>query len=107
MKYCTHCGAEIMDEAVICVHCGCSVSNTKRNSSDDTLGQIAKVIMILGTILLGISSFGLALAWCLPMTLSVSKSLEDGAPISLGMKICTLIFVSQVAGILLLCKHDN
>lgn len=27
MKFCSHCGKEIMDEAVICPHCGCSVSN--------------------------------------------------------------------------------
>lgn len=25
MKYCTHCGKEIIDEAVICVGCGCAV----------------------------------------------------------------------------------
>ena len=25
MKYCTKCGKEIMDEAVVCIHCGCSV----------------------------------------------------------------------------------
>ncbi len=25
MKYCSKCGKEIMDEAVICVHCGCQV----------------------------------------------------------------------------------
>ena len=25
MKYCVHCGAEIHDEAVVCVKCGCSV----------------------------------------------------------------------------------
>ena len=25
MKYCTHCGKELLDEAVICVNCGCSV----------------------------------------------------------------------------------
>ncbi len=25
MKYCTHCGKEIADEAVICLNCGCSV----------------------------------------------------------------------------------
>ena len=25
MKYCTHCGKEILDEAVICVGCGCTV----------------------------------------------------------------------------------
>ena len=26
MKYCSKCGKEIMDEAVICVHCGCQVA---------------------------------------------------------------------------------
>ena len=25
--FCTKCGKEIMDEAVICVHCGCSTQN--------------------------------------------------------------------------------
>lgn len=25
MKYCSHCGKEIMDEAVVCVNCGCAV----------------------------------------------------------------------------------
>ena len=25
MKYCTHCGKELLDEAVICIHCGCAV----------------------------------------------------------------------------------
>ena len=27
MKYCTHCGKELFDEAVICVECGCAVSD--------------------------------------------------------------------------------
>ena len=26
MKYCTHCGKELLDEAVVCVGCGCPVS---------------------------------------------------------------------------------
>ena len=28
MKFCQKCGKEIMDEAVICPGCGCSVENT-------------------------------------------------------------------------------
>lgn len=28
MKYCSHCGAEVNDEAVVCIKCGCSVSTT-------------------------------------------------------------------------------
>ena len=27
MKYCTHCGAELHEEQVICVKCGCMVQN--------------------------------------------------------------------------------
>ncbi len=25
MKYCSHCGKEIADEAVVCIYCGCAV----------------------------------------------------------------------------------
>ncbi len=27
MKYCSKCGKEIMDDAVICIHCGCSTNS--------------------------------------------------------------------------------
>ena len=27
MKYCTHCGAELIDEAAICTKCGCWINN--------------------------------------------------------------------------------
>ncbi len=38
MKYCSKCGKEIMDEAVVCVNCGCAVENaaTKAVSTQDT-----------------------------------------------------------------------
>lgn len=35
MKYCSHCGKEVLDEAVFCPHCGCSVQGTP----DDTLNK--------------------------------------------------------------------
>lgn len=28
MKYCQHCGSEVMDDAVVCPKCGCSVAST-------------------------------------------------------------------------------
>lgn len=37
MKYCTHCGSEIMDEAVICVHCGCAVENSSVKKDEEML----------------------------------------------------------------------
>lgn len=30
MKYCEHCGNEVLDDAVICPKCGCSVNNGSR-----------------------------------------------------------------------------
>ena len=26
MKFCSHCGKELMDEAVVCTNCGCAVN---------------------------------------------------------------------------------
>ena len=34
MKYCSHCGAQIDDNAVICVKCGCSVAPNNTNPQD-------------------------------------------------------------------------
>ena len=36
MKYCTHCGKELMDEAVVCMNCGCAV-----NGANSIKGAIA------------------------------------------------------------------
>ena len=31
MKFCSNCGAELMDEAVICPKCGCPAGKTERS----------------------------------------------------------------------------
>lgn len=40
MKYCTHCGKELLDEAIVCPGCGCSVQydgdNTAKNDARDS-----------------------------------------------------------------------
>lgn len=35
MKFCSKCGKEIHEDAVICVHCGCSVKNESILHSND------------------------------------------------------------------------
>ena len=55
MKYCVHCGAEIHDEAVVCVKCGCSVEQpvptpAKQDGESDTLDTVIKVFLIIGCI---------------------------------------------------------
>ncbi|MCB9498845.1 MAG: zinc-ribbon domain-containing protein [Bacillales bacterium] len=34
MKYCTYCGAEVMEEAVVCPHCGCPLKEGKSVAED-------------------------------------------------------------------------
>lgn len=39
MKYCQKCGAEMVDEAVICVKCGCSQTGDNTHSSNGSLSD--------------------------------------------------------------------
>ena len=110
MKYCVHCGAQIHDEAVICVKCGCSVEQpasavANQVSEDDTMDAVIKVFLIFGCIAWG--WLLLPLAWCLPITISIFNRLRDKKPIGTGLKVCTLLFVSTVAGICMLCRNEN
>lgn len=34
MKFCSKCGKEILDEAVVCPHCGCSVTPVEQPQED-------------------------------------------------------------------------
>ncbi|MFA6874510.1 MAG: zinc-ribbon domain-containing protein [Bacilli bacterium] len=109
MKYCSHCGAELLDDAVVCPKCGCAVNNAtvkeatteSVKSEEDTLGMVAKVFLLISCICMGFCI--IPLAWCIPITVSIWHSLDEKRPISVGTKVCALIFVSQIAGILLLC----
>lgn len=108
--FCTHCGTEINDDAFICVKCGCKVDEKTpatqiKAENDDTMSIVIKAFLILGCISQG--WLLIPLAWCIPITVKIFNCLKNGTPISTGMKVCTLIFVSLVAGICLLCMDDN
>lgn len=47
--FCQKCGKEILDEAVVCVHCGCAVNNkaVKKASGDDTLNIGLAILSVL------------------------------------------------------------
>ena len=56
MKYCNHCGAEIEDEAVVCVKCGCKVAQNNKeleNPKEATAvyGVLGFLIPVVGLIL--------------------------------------------------------
>ena len=128
MKYCTKCGAEIEDDAVVCVHCGCATNDQKAKSSNNNMGKTALVFMILACVLNPLASIlqvlqngwtGLmliigcifsciTLAWCIPMTIYFARKLKNGESVGTGFKVCSLLFVSLIGGILMLCMpKDN
>lgn len=47
MKYCSHCGKEIMSEAVICPHCGCPTENYKTVQEQDAPSTGLNVLSFL------------------------------------------------------------
>lgn len=107
MKFCSKCGNQIADEAVICPNCGCATGyqEAPAKGSETTLQTVAKVFMILGTIANGFAL--IPLAWCIPMTVSYFRKVKNGEPVSTGFKVCSLLFVNVVSGILMLCDSGN
>lgn len=69
------------------------------------MGTIALVFAIISCVIMGFALF--PLAWAVPMTVSMSRKLKNGQPISVGFKVCTLLFLNTVSGILLLCIPEN
>lgn len=126
MKYCAKCGAELFDEAVICVKCGCPAENitqftpqaatSMQNANfftpqppyiqETSVTKAAKIFMIIGTVVMALYTFCIGLAWCLPMTISYCNKTKRGEPISTGFKVCSLLFVNTIAGILMLCDNN-
>ena len=141
MKYCKKCGNKMVDDAVVCVKCGCYVDknlsqeggeqfcaycgfplsvstdvcvrcgtpvlkNTKTLKSYSTgMVTVIKVFLTLACVF-KIAAAHVCLLWMLPMTISLFKKMNKSEPIGVGFKVCTLIFVSFIAGILLLCLGD-
>ena len=155
MKFCSKCGRELFDEAIICPGCGCYApppppragAQARKEAStytyqeaygyeeptlyppppeyasEDSFGPfeygaepqvtadisplkiVAKVFMIIGTVVSGL--YIIPLAWCLPMTIAYCNMIKRKEPISVGFKVCTLLFVSLICGILLLCDNED
>ena len=53
MKYCSHCGAQIEDQAVVCVKCGCAVAphTTEPDVPSTGLNIISFLFPVIGLIL--------------------------------------------------------
>lgn len=104
MKFCTQCGNGLIEGAVFCTNCGCSINYQPVSRGNPTLQTVAKAFMVLGTVVLGILI--IPLVWCLPMTIKYFRKVRNGEPVSVAFKVCTLLFVNQIAGIVMLCDYD-
>jgi len=69
---------------------------------NDGMFTAAFVLMIICTIILALCTFGVGLAWGIPMTIHTNKIRNGEAPNTVGFGICCLLFVSLISGILLL-----
>lgn len=113
MKYCATCGKELNDNAVYCDRCGTQVDNRRRATDrygneivkhDSALTLATKIFMIISCVVS--ACVVIPLAWCIPMTVSYWNAVEEGRPVSTAFKVCTLIFVNVIPGILMLCDND-
>ncbi|MFR7768378.1 MAG: NINE protein [Oscillospiraceae bacterium] len=51
MKYCSQCSAQLVDEAVVCPHCGCAVAPTK--TVDPNASPKSRLIALLLCVFVG------------------------------------------------------
>ena len=137
MSYCRNCGSKLDEDAKYCPNCGKEVesTNTTFNYSEDNFNgnidskknwtgiKITSFIFMLVGIFFTIStivtwfisengtnfrfSFPIALIWQIPMTYYYYRCVTNKTKTSTGFKVCTLIFVSLIAGILMLCDKDD
>ncbi len=103
MKYCSKCGAQIHDDAVVCIHCGCSVE--KPHSNTKTMQSFLKFFMILSCVVYAVCI--IPLCWLIPMTISTFKKIERNEPFSMAFSICTFLFANAVAGVLMMCYKNE
>lgn len=115
--YCSKCGAEVDDEAVVCPKCGCLIAgknlqnetiqtNTVETKSKQSgLTTAIKVFMILGTVASAVF-YLIPLAWTLPMTIIYFNKVKNKEQVSTAFKVCTLLFVNLIAGILMLSENN-
>ena len=93
MKFCETCGKEIMDEAVICPGCGCSVNDRSETVKVMEVPKQAKTAKLLGILsILLLASLGI------PAIILAIKSEEKTGGI-----LCKQAKTGLVCGIIGLC----
>lgn len=117
--FCKKCGKDIGD-SLYCPDCGTYNGETNNNSvsssgtialkkydPEQTVLVVAKVFLILGMVIQGIAI--IPLIWVLPVGLTALRKIKNAnsAKELVGIAIASLILVSLVGGILMLCAKDE
>lgn len=68
---------------------------------------VASIFMIIGTIY-SLLTTPLFLLWAVPMTVYyMYRTLYKEQNVSVAFKVCTLLFVNMIAGIVMLCDYKR
>lgn len=51
MKFCSKCGKEIMEEAVICVHCGCEIADKSQSNEVKEVDEVSVGLCIVAALI--------------------------------------------------------
>lgn len=121
MKYCSKCGAELLDEAVICPSCGCAQENITVgggfNKSPYVIAMIFLIITVVSCLPFGLillsenvifaSIFIAYSALCIAFAIVAGVHKKKEKPMSTGLKVCILLFGNFISGIALLCAKEK
>lgn len=91
MKYCAHCGKQVVEEAVVCIHCGCPVGST--NGGNQTSGVVDTPNAGLNLLAFFIPLVGLIL-FCATHSQTPKKANQIGSFALIGFIInCTIFMI--------------
>ena len=51
MKFCSHCGKEVMEQAVVCPNCGCQIDDSEADRANPGLVVLSILIPLAGIIM--------------------------------------------------------
>ncbi len=110
--FCPNCGNQIDERANYCPHCGRCFNAPPPMPSGyypPTHAQpkshwFLKLLMVLSCIFGFLSIIGWI--WILPMTIHLFNKIERRERLSTAFKVCTILFVSVLAGIIMACSDD-
>ena len=78
-----------------------------RTQQDKSLITAAFIVMLIITIFFGLNTFGIAFAWCIPMTIYTYGILTGKNPNTVVFGVCGIIFTFVIPGVLLLVANKD